>query len=62
MNNRELSNTVGLWLGSIGLVLVAIGLFWHPVAMNRAAIFLGIIGLFTPEKGLNSITIIMALL
>jgi len=62
MNNRELSNTVGLWLGSIGLVLVVIGLFWQPVAMNSAAIFLGIIGLFTPEKGLNSITIIMALL
>lgn len=53
-----MSNTTGQWLGWIGILVGIIAFFWQPVWMGVAAVVLGIIGLFSPQKGLNWTAII----
>jgi hypothetical protein len=59
MDETSLSNSAGLWLGWIGIILGVIGFFWLPIWMSIGAILLGIIGLFSPQKVLNWIAIIL---
>lgn len=58
-----ISNTAGLWMGWIGIILAVIGFFLTSSAwvlwLGIAAIVLGIIGLFSPQKVLNTISIVL---
>lgn len=61
-NNEGLSETAGLWLGWIGIILGVIGFFWEPVWMGIIAVVLGVIGLFSPQKGVNWAAVIIGVI
>ena len=57
-----MSETVGKYLGWIGIVIGVVGFFWMPITLGIIAIALGIIGLFSQERTINIITIIVGVL
>ncbi|EKU93636.1 Uncharacterised protein [Alloiococcus otitis] len=61
-NNSGLSDTAGLWLGWIGIIVGVIGFFWQPIWLGIIAAVLGIIGLFSPQKGVNWAAIIIGVI
>lgn len=57
-----MSETVGKYLGWIGIIIGVVGFFWMPITLGIIAIVLGIIGLFSQERTINIITIIVGVL
>ena len=57
MEDSGLSNTAGLWVGWIGIIIGVIGFFWQPVWLGIIALVLGIINLFSPQKALAWVAI-----
>lgn len=55
-----IGNSGGQWLGWIAIILGVISFFWQPVWTAVIAVVLGIIGLFSPQKTLNWVGIIIA--
>jgi hypothetical protein len=48
-----MSNTVGKWLGWLGVIIGVIGFFWAQITLGIIAGVLGLIGLASPEKTLS---------
>lgn len=57
-----MSETVGKYLGWIGIIIGVVGFFWMPITLGIIAIVLGIIGLFSQERTINIVTIIVGVL
>ena len=57
-----MTDTIGKYLGWIGIIVGVIGFFWMPIALGIAAIVIGIIGLFSPERTINIVAIIVGVL
>lgn len=57
--NTKISNSGGLWLGWIGIILGIIGFFWQPIFLGITSVILGIIGLQSPQKDLNIAAIVV---
>ena len=57
-----MSETVGKYLGWIGIIIGVVGFFWMPITLGVIAIVLGIIGLFSQERTINIVTIIVGVL
>ncbi len=60
--NAKINDTTGKWLGWIGIILGAIGLFWQPIWMGAIAIICGIIGLFSSQRILSGIAIAVGII
>lgn len=57
-----MNDSLGKWLGIIGIILAIIGFFWMTLWFGIIAIILGIIGLFTPSRTIASIALILGII
>ena len=57
-----MTDTIGKYLGWIGIIVGVIGFFWMPISLGIAAVVIGIIGLFSPERTINIVAIIVGVL
>jgi len=58
VKKSSISENAGKWLGWIGLVLGVLGFFWLRIWFGVAAVIMGAIGLASPQKKLNTVTVV----
>jgi hypothetical protein len=59
VKKAKIGSTAGKWLGWLGICIGAVGFFWQGIILGLCAAVLGIIGLFSEQRKLNIVTVIV---